>query len=102
MFWEFRNTIRDYMVQVFSGLFAVRNPANANAVIPMKEAINQTQINEKAERLLNEYGNHILRLAYSYLHNLSDADSALAGRDDVAVFVGLPPARLLPKKPVKG
>ena len=44
----------------------------------------------------------LCRLRAGCRHNLSDADSALAGRDDVAVFVGLPPARLLPKKPVKG
>lgn len=31
----------------------------------------------KAEELLNTYGNHILRLAYSYLHNKEDAEDIL-------------------------
>ena len=31
----------------------------------------------QAERLLNTYGNAILRLAYSYLHNMSDAEEIL-------------------------
>lgn len=35
------------------------------------------QINQKAESLLTSYGNHILRLAYSYLHNMDDAEEIL-------------------------
>lgn len=34
-------------------------------------------INTQAERLLKEYGNSILRLAYSYVHNMSDAEDIL-------------------------
>lgn len=33
--------------------------------------------NETASRLLDQYGNRILRLAYSYLHNQSDAEDIL-------------------------
>lgn len=33
--------------------------------------------NLQAERLLNAYGTSILRLAYSYLHNMSDAEEIL-------------------------
>ena len=32
------------------------------------------EINAKAEQLLDRYGNKILRLAYSYLHNMADAE----------------------------
>ncbi len=35
------------------------------------------EIHEQAERLLHDYGNNILRLAYSYLHNMSDAEDVL-------------------------
>lgn len=35
------------------------------------------QINRQAERILDEYGNSILRLAYSYLHNMSDSEEIL-------------------------
>ena len=36
-----------------------------------------TAINNNAKRLLDTYGNSILRLAYSYLHNLYDAEDIL-------------------------
>ena len=35
------------------------------------------QAEQTAERLLKEYGNHVLRLAYSYLHNIQDAEDIL-------------------------
>lgn len=35
------------------------------------------RINRQAERMLCEYGNAVLRLAYSYLHNTSDAEEVL-------------------------
>lgn len=31
----------------------------------------------RAEKALDQYGNAILRLAYSYLHNMSDAEDIL-------------------------
>ena len=34
-------------------------------------------INEQAERMLNIYGNSILQMAYSYLHNMADAEEVL-------------------------
>ena len=34
----------------------------------------QETVNQQAERMLTEYGNSILRLAYSYLHNMADAE----------------------------
>ena len=41
---------------------------------PAKE---NTDINQKAAEYLDRYGNSILRLAYSYLHNMSDAEDIL-------------------------
>lgn len=38
---------------------------------------NREQVNATAEQLLTRYGNSILRLAYSYLHNLDDAEEIL-------------------------
>ncbi len=37
----------------------------------------QETVNQQAERMLTEYGNSILRLAYSYLHNMADAEEVL-------------------------
>lgn len=39
--------------------------------------IDRQQVNEKAEAFLTRYGNSILRLAYSYLHNMDDAEEIL-------------------------
>ncbi|MDO5378398.1 MAG: sigma-70 family RNA polymerase sigma factor [Clostridia bacterium] len=41
------------------------------------EASNREAVNEQAARLLDEHGNRILRLAYSYLHNMNDAEDVL-------------------------
>ena len=41
-----------------------------------EEAVRQTA-NAQAARMLDAYGNSILRLAYSYLHNQSDAEEVL-------------------------
>lgn len=41
------------------------------------EAAPKEASNVQAERLLKVYGNSILRLAYSYLHNMSDAEEIL-------------------------
>jgi len=37
----------------------------------------QTEQNLQAEKILDDYGNSILRMAYSYLHNMSDAEEVL-------------------------
>ena len=36
-----------------------------------------SSINQNAERLLDTHGNAVLRMAYSYLHNMSDAEDIL-------------------------
>lgn len=43
----------------------------------VEDKVNQDQINQRAEELLTLYGNAILRLAYSYLHQMSDAEDVL-------------------------
>lgn len=42
-----------------------------------QEAIRRAAINAQAERMLADYGNAVLRTAYSYLHNMSDAEEIL-------------------------
>ena len=45
-----------------------------------KSAMHETDheaVDCRAEKLLDSYGNSILRLAYSYLHNMSDAEDVL-------------------------
>lgn len=45
--------------------------------IHKEKAIAHDTVNQKAEQLLNEYGSSVLRLAYSYLRNMSDAEDVL-------------------------
>ena len=45
--------------------------------VKQKEQDEKAAVNQKAEKLLNDYGNGILRMAYSYLHNMSDAEDIL-------------------------
>jgi RNA polymerase sigma factor, sigma-70 family len=42
-----------------------------------ESAADQDVYEAEAEKLLDDYGNSILRLAYSYLHNMSDAEDVL-------------------------
>ena len=41
------------------------------------EETDRAAVNARAERLLTDYGNAVLRLAYSYLHNMADAEEVL-------------------------
>lgn len=46
-------------------------------------------VNRRAEEILNTYGNSILRYAYSYLHNMSDAEEIL--QDTLVKFLQTAP-----------
>lgn len=41
------------------------------------QADSRAEVNRRAERALDRWGNSVLRLAYSYLHNMSDAEEVL-------------------------
>lgn len=51
--------------------------ANKAKAVSGENAANREAVNMQAARVLDEYGNSILRLAYSYLHNMSDAEDIL-------------------------
>lgn len=53
-------------------------------------AADREAVNRQAERMLTEYGNSVLRLAYSYLHNLNDAEEVL--QDTLIQFLKTAPA----------
>lgn len=44
---------------------------------PAEPARSRTEVNARAEQLLDRYGNSLLRYAYSYLHNMEDAEEVL-------------------------
>jgi len=71
LFWKFRFfAILSILKQkrIFSQMFFSTHWENENS---------REKINENAARLMNCYGNAVLRLSYTYLHNLSDAEDVL-------------------------
>lgn len=60
----------EQLCRLFSLFSKVESPS-------LKEAARREAVNHQAERMLTDHGNSILRLAYSYLHNLSDAEEVL-------------------------
>lgn len=60
------------LIRRFFALLAPEDGAASREQPASREAVNR-----QAERMLTEYGTSILRLAYSYLHNLSDAEEVL-------------------------
>lgn len=59
--------------------------------ISVQNALSSAQINEQAGRLMTAYGNNVLRLAYSYLHNMSDAEDVLQLQDTMIQFIKTQP-----------
>lgn len=55
----------------------------------LPEVNNREKIKYQAERMLSEYGNAVLRLAYAYLHNTADAEEVL--QDTLVQFLKTAP-----------
>ena len=64
-------------------LFAAKLPA----VAPARE---KADVNVRAAEILDTHGNAILRYAYSYLHNMEDAEEVL--QDTLVQFLKTAPA----------
>ena len=64
-------------------LFAAKLPA----VLPAQE---KADVNARAAQILDTHGNAILRYAYSYLHNMDDAEEVL--QDTLVQFLKTAPA----------
>lgn len=71
-------------------LFSFSAPAEQADLACGGEAAQQEAVRKQAEQLLDKYGNSILRLAYSYLHNMSDAEDVL--QDTLIQFIKTAPA----------
>lgn len=67
-------------------LFAAEDPA------PQSRAQAQPEVNARAEKLLDAYGDLLLRYAYSYLHNMADAEEVL--QDTLVQFLKTAPVFL--------
>lgn len=73
------------LIRRFFALLAPEDGAASREQPAVRETVNR-----QAERMLTEYGTSILRLAYSYLHNLSDAEEVL--QDTLIQFLKTAPA----------
>lgn len=64
----------------------------AGSETPAEPARSRTEVNARAEQLLDRYGNSLLRYAYSYLHNMEDAEEVL--QDTLIQFLKTEPVFL--------
>ena len=69
--------------------FTVTLFGNTCSQTDLSKTNSRERINYQAERMLSEYGNAVLRLAYSYLHNTADAEEVL--QDTLVQFLRTAP-----------
>lgn len=87
--WEWIGFLKEFIYSLFfMALSAVKLESDKKG-IPLQNALSSAQINEQAGRLMTDYGNNVLRLAYSYLHNMSDAEDVL--QDTLIQFIKTQP-----------
>lgn len=70
--------------------FFARLIKDADHETAARRDVDRTAVNEQAERMLDDYGSAVLRLAYSYLHNMADAEEVL--QDALVRFLKTAPA----------
>ena len=73
--------------QAARGSDAADRKTDAGAYPPQNES---SRVRSQADRLLRQYGNSVLRMAYSYLHNMEDAEDIL--QDTLIQFLKTAPA----------
>lgn len=81
------------VLQLFEAVFqffSARFLTMAEKFDEVQSAADRAVINRQAERLLTDYGDAVLRLAYSYLHNMADAEEVL--QDTLVQFLRAAPA----------
>ena len=74
-FWLSLTSFMLYFRSLSAGFFARLTAVRDDSRV--KETVCRTALNEQAERMLSSYGDAVLRLAYSYLHNMADAEEVL-------------------------
>jgi len=83
--WQMLSCMVQLLLQMVSTSFARISDDD----LKVKETISRDVINQQAERMLTDYGNAVLRLAYSYLHNMADAEEVL--QDTLVQFLKAAP-----------
>ena len=80
---EWFSNLLQAVVQALRACFSVERDGAA------ERSVSRADINRRAEEILDTYGNSILRYAYSYLHNMSDAEEVL--QDTLVQFLKTAP-----------
>lgn len=80
-FWEAGAQALKTVRNLFAAKLLAANPAREDA---------QADVNARAAEILDTHGNAILRYAYSYLHNMEDAEEVL--QDTLVQFLKTAPA----------
>ena len=80
--FRLRSLLHAWLRQLWAAFFV---PVQAAPAADAQRAA----LNARAEQILDSYGNHILRYAYSYLHNKSDAEEVL--QDTLVQFLKTAP-----------
>lgn len=70
-----RRSIKELVYKLFYWILTYIN--RERSVIAIQSDLRSEQIDKQAVRLMDSYANSVLRLAYSYLHNMSDAEDVL-------------------------
>lgn len=78
------------LFEVVSRIFPVRLLAVSKKSEEDQHTVDREAINQQAERLLTQHGDTVLRMAYSYLHNMEDAEEIL--QDTLVQFLKAAPA----------
>lgn len=82
-----------FLTELFSHLFSflcsLLHVNSAAEDCEERKTISRAAINAQAERMLADYGNAVLRTAYSYLHNMTDAEEIL--QDTLVQFLKTSP-----------
>lgn len=86
---EFTDFLKGFIYFLIYRMLSAAKGESSKKAVPVQEALPSAQINKQAEELMAAYGNSVLRLAYSYLHNMSDAEDVL--QDTLIQFIKTQP-----------
>lgn len=75
--WEYDSRLFQLLASLWNCVSPAACVQTAGEGEAWEDQADRAQINRQAERLLDQYGNSVLRLAYTYLHNMDDAEEIL-------------------------
>ena len=83
--WECFSFLKKLMNLLLCFVLYGEAPESRKNAASREKALPSAQISQQAGRIMTDYGNNVLRLAYSYLHNMSDAEDVL--QDTLIQFI---------------